>query len=48
MSFKVEEINERTPAALDQELFDKLFGKDVVSSEKELAAKIKERRREAI
>ena len=42
VSFKVEEINERTPAALDQELFDKLFGKDVVSSEKELAAKIKE------
>ena len=40
--FTIEEINERTPAALDQELFDKLFGKDVVSSEKELGQKIKE------
>ena len=42
VSFTIEEINERTPAALDQELFDKLFGKDVVGSEKELAQKIKE------
>jgi trigger factor len=40
--FTIEEINERTPAALDQELFDKLFGKDLVSSEKELGQKIKE------
>ena len=40
--FTIEEINERTPAALDQELFDKLFGKDVVKSEKELGQKIKE------
>jgi len=42
VTFTIEEINERTPAALDQELFDKLFGAGTVSSEKELAAKIKE------
>ena len=40
--FTLEEINEREPAALDQELFDKLFGKDMVKSEKELKEKIKE------
>ncbi|AWX45188.1 Trigger factor [Flagellimonas maritima] len=42
VSFTIEEINEREPAALDQELFDKLFGKDNVKNEKELKAKIKE------
>src|SRR5690606_10856002 len=42
VNFTLEEINEREPAALDQELFDKLFGKDVVKSEKELREKIKE------
>ncbi|MBS9462364.1 trigger factor [Flagellimonas sp. 389] len=42
VSFTIEEINEREPAALDQELFDKLFGKDNVKSEKELKEKIKE------
>jgi len=42
VSFTIEEINEREPAKLDQELFDKLFGKDNVSSEKELKEKIKE------
>ncbi len=42
VNFTIEEINEREPAALDQELFDKLFGKDVVKSEKELKDKIKE------
>lgn len=42
VTFTLEEINEREPAALDQELFDKLFGKDVVKSEKELKDKIKE------
>lgn len=40
--FTIEEINEREPAPLDQDLFDKLFGKDVVKSEKELKAKLKE------
>lgn len=42
VSFIIEEINEREAAELDQELFDKLFGKDEVTSEKELKAKIKE------
>lgn len=42
VTFTIEEINEREPAKLDQDLFDKLFGKDVVSSEEELKAKIKE------
>ena len=42
VSFTISEINEREPAALNQELFDKLFGKDTVSSEKELRARIAE------
>lgn len=42
VSFTIEEINDRQAAELDQELFDKLFGKDNVKSEKELHAKIKE------
>ncbi|MFT4831191.1 MAG: trigger factor [Psychroserpens sp.] len=42
VSFTIEEINEREPAKLDQELFDKLFGKDTVTSKKELDARIKE------
>ncbi len=42
VSLTIEEINETEPAELNQELFDKLFGKDTVSSEKELKAKIKE------
>ncbi|TMU51034.1 trigger factor [Flagellimonas algicola] len=42
VTFTIEEINEREPAVLDQELFDKLFGKDNVKSEKELRERIKE------
>ena len=42
VTFTIEEINEREPAALDQELFDKLFGKDNVKSTKELKDRIKE------
>ncbi len=42
VNFTIEEINERQPATLDQELFDKLFGKDNVKSEKELKERIKE------
>ncbi|NAY92273.1 trigger factor [Muricauda sp. JGD-17] len=42
VNFIVEEINERQPATLDQELFDKLFGKDNVKSEQELKERIKE------
>ncbi len=40
--FTIEEINERQPAELNQELFDKLFGKDKVTSEKEMKERIKE------
>ena len=42
VSFTITEINKRKLADLDQELFDKLFGKDVVKSATELKAKIKE------
>lgn len=42
ISFSIKEINEREPAALNQELFDKLFGPDAVKSEKELKERIKE------
>ncbi|UNY99161.1 trigger factor [Zhouia spongiae] len=40
--FTIEEVNKREPAELNQELFDKLFGADVVTSAEELKAKIKE------
>ena len=42
VTFTIEEINEREPAKLDQELFDKLFGKDTITSAKELKDRIKE------
>ena len=42
VSFTVNEINKRELADLDQELFDKLFGKGTVTSVNELKAKIKE------
>lgn len=42
VQFTIEAINEREPAELNQELFDKLFGEGVVNSEKELRAKIAE------
>ncbi|CAM3527419.1 trigger factor [Zobellia roscoffensis] len=41
-TFTIEEINEREAADLDQELFDKLFGKDEVKSEKDLKERIKD------
>ena len=41
VDFTIEEINEREPAALNQELFDKLFGPDTIKSEKELQERIK-------
>ncbi len=42
VSFNIEEINTREMAELNQELFDKIFGEGVVTSEEELKAKIKE------
>ena len=36
IQFTVEEVNKREPAELDQELYDKLFGPEVISSEEEL------------
>ncbi len=42
VTFTVTEINKRELADLDQDLFDKLFGKDGVNSVTELKAKIKE------
>lgn len=42
VSLKIEEVNQREMAELNQELFDKLFGPGLVTSEEELRAKIKE------
>jgi len=41
VDFKLKEINEKIPADLDQDLFDKLFGKDTVKSVTELRKKLK-------
>ena len=41
VSFKIEEVNKREMAELNQELFDKLFGEAKVTSEEELKAKVK-------
>ena len=42
VNFTISEINNRELADLDQDLFDKLFGKDLVKSVTELKEKIKE------
>lgn len=42
VTFTIKEINKRELADLDQDLFDKLFGKDAVKSVTELKDKIKE------
>ena len=42
VNFEISEINKRELADLDQELFDKLFGKGIVTSVTELKEKIKE------
>lgn len=41
VNFEVSEINKRELADLDQELFDKLFGKDAIASVTELKERIK-------
>jgi len=42
LTFTIKEVNKRELADLDQELFDKLFGKDIVKTATELNEKIKE------
>lgn len=42
VTFTIDEVNTRELAELDQDLFDKIFGKDEVKSEEELLQKIKE------
>lgn len=42
VNFEISEINQRALADLDQELFDKLFGKDTVKSVSEVKDKIRE------
>ncbi|MBC8084534.1 MAG: trigger factor [Hymenobacter sp.] len=38
----IEKVNRTTPAAMNQELFDQVFGKDSVTSEEEFNAKVRE------
>jgi len=44
----IKEIAERIPATLNQELFDKLYGEKVITSEKEMRQKIKEERENSL
>ncbi|ADV42227.1 trigger factor [Bacteroides helcogenes] len=41
-SFQIEEITRFVPGDLNQEIFDQVFGKDVVKNEEEFRAKVKE------
>jgi len=42
VTFEIKEVNQRELAEINQDFLDKIFGKDVVKSEDELKAKIKE------
>ena len=42
VNFEIKEVNKREMAELNQDFFDKIFGKDAVKTEDELKAKIKE------
>ncbi len=42
VNFEIKEVNKREMAELNQDFYDKIFGKDVVKTEEELKAKIKE------
>ena len=42
LDFKITEIKTMIPAAIDQELFDKLFGPGSIKSEEELREKVKQ------
>jgi trigger factor len=42
LKLQVKSISHKEPAELDQELFDKVFGKDAVSNEEEFRGKVKE------
>ncbi|KAA6324521.1 Trigger factor [termite gut metagenome] len=41
-SFQIEEITRYSPSDLNQELFDKIYGENVVSTEEEFRAKVKD------
>ncbi|HEX7014080.1 MAG TPA: trigger factor [Cyclobacteriaceae bacterium] len=40
--YTVEHVSRRTPAAIDQELFDKIFGKDAVKDEETFRTRVRE------
>jgi trigger factor len=42
VKFEIKEVNERELSEMNQDLFDKIFGKDAVGNEEEFRAKIKE------
>ena len=42
VAFTIDEINEIEPAVLNQELFDKLYGENNITSEAELRTRVKE------
>lgn len=42
VTFTISEINEREPAKLNEDLYEKLYGKDSIATEKELRERIKD------